>query len=79
MNFIDVKFFLLDMFFIVKLWIVEKINIKYGVFKEICSVFVVNDDEIWMFGDNKMLKFYIFKSELVRKIKIKLGNKLLNL
>lgn len=52
MNFIGVKYFLLDMFFIVKLCVIEKINIKYGVFKEICSVFVVNDEEIWMCGDN---------------------------
>lgn len=39
----------------------------------------VNDDEIWTSGDNKMLKLYNLKSELVRKIKTKSVNKPLNL
>lgn len=65
----------LDMPFIAKPRVIEKINTKYGVSKEIRSVSAVNDDEIWTSGDNKMLKLYNLKSELVRKIKTKSGNK----
>lgn len=79
LNSTDVKSSPLDMPLIVKPRVVEKINTKYGVSKEIRSVSAVDDDEIWTSGDNKMLKLYNLKSELVRKIKTKSGNKPSNL
>lgn len=52
MNSTGVKYSPLDMPLIVKPRVIEKINTKYGVSKEIRSVSAVNDEEIWTCGDN---------------------------
>lgn len=48
------------MVFFVELWIIVEIYINYGIFDKLCSVFVVNDIEIWICGDSNVMKFYNF-------------------
>lgn len=41
---------------------------------KLCNVFCFNKEELWMFGDDDIMRFYNIDGDLVMLIKIKLGN-----
>lgn len=74
MDFLDVKFFLLYSQFIVVLQIIIFINIEFKFFNRLCSVFCLNDENLWMCCSDDIMRFYNFKGELVKLVYIKLRN-----
>lgn len=68
---LSVEFLYVDNWFIVnELLIVLDINVEYGL----CSVFCLNDENVWMCCSDDMMRFYNFKGELVKLVYIKLKN-----
>lgn len=50
-NFLGIDFFFfLDRLIIVVLFVIKEINIIFGEFGGLCSVFCLNDDNIWICG-----------------------------
>lgn len=43
-------FFFLNKLFINELWVIKDIDIDYGEFDGLYSVFCLNDDDVWMCG-----------------------------
>lgn len=60
MEFLDDYFFEVYRLFVVVLKVIVEINIDYVFYKELCSVLCMNDEEIWMCGNNNKMKFYNF-------------------
>lgn len=55
-----------ELFLIIRdeLWIVLDINIEY----ELCSVFCLNDESVWMCSNDNVMCFYNFYGELVKLV-----------
>lgn len=49
-DFLDNDFFFLERLIIVVLFVIKEINIIFGEFGGLCSVFCLNDDNIWICG-----------------------------
>nr|XP_019928992.2 E3 ubiquitin-protein ligase TRIM71 [Crassostrea gigas] len=54
--------------------IITDINTKYGEFNELRSVSCLSDDEVWMCGEDNMMRLYNLHSKLVKSIQTKSGN-----
>lgn len=74
MEFLSVEFFFIFKLINDELWIIIVIKIDYGVKNKLYSVFCLNNKEIWMYGYDKILRFYSMYGILFKFIKIKLGN-----
>lgn len=54
-DFLGVIFFFLNKLFINELWVIKDIDIDYGEFDGLYSVFCLNDDDVWMCGQDNMM------------------------
>lgn len=58
LNFLDVEFFFDGIFVFEELKVVIYMYINYGDVNKLWSVMVLIDIEIWICGEDKMMKFY---------------------
>lgn len=58
LNFLDVEFFFDGIFVFEELNVVMYIYINYGIVNKLWSVMVLIEIEIWICGEDKMMKFY---------------------
>lgn len=54
-DFLDNDFFFLERLIIVVLFVIKEINIIFGEFGGLCSVFCLNDDNIWICGQDNIM------------------------
>lgn len=67
-DYLGVIFFFLNKLFINELWVIKDIDIDYGEFDGLYSVFWLSNDDVWMCGQDNIMWFYSFQGDLIKFI-----------